>query len=90
MNIEEAKAKLEKFGQMQVLKYYDELDDAGKEALIAQIEGTDMSILASCKNKEDLEKRGVISPLDCMEIPEIKEHEKEYEAIGLDAIKQVR
>ncbi len=87
MNIEEAKAKLEKFGQMQVLKYYDELDDAGKKALIEQIDGTDMSILANCKNKEELEKRGVISPLDCMEIPEIKEHEKEYEAIGLDAIK---
>ena len=88
MNIEEAKAKLEKFGQMQVLKYYDELDEAGKKALIDQIEGTDMSILASCKNKEELEKRGVITPLDCMELPEIKEHEKEYEAIGLDAIKQ--
>ena len=30
MTLDEAKAKLEKFGQMQVLKYYDELDDAGK------------------------------------------------------------
>ncbi len=88
MNLEEAKAKLEKYGQMQVLKYYDELDDASKEALLAQIEKTDMSILAGCGNKEELSKRGVISPLDCMEIPEIKEHEKEYEAAGLEAIKQ--
>ena len=53
MNIEEAKAKLEKYGQMQVLKYYDELDDAQKKALLAQIDATDMSIQANCKNQEE-------------------------------------
>ena len=88
MTLDEAKAKLEKFGQMQVLKYYDELDDAGKEALLAQIDATDMSIQANCKHQEELGKRGVITPLDCMEISEIEEHKSEFEAVGLDAIKQ--
>ncbi|MCR4793489.1 MAG: UDPGP type 1 family protein [Lachnospiraceae bacterium] len=88
MTLEEAKAKLEKFGQMQVLKYYDELDDAGKEALLAQVDATDMSIQANCKHQEELGKRGVISPLDCMEISEIEAHKDEFDVVGLDAIKQ--
>jgi UDP-N-acetylglucosamine/UDP-N-acetylgalactosamine diphosphorylase len=54
MTLEEAKAKLEKYGQMQVLKYYDELSDAEKEGLLAQIDATDMSIQANCKHQEEL------------------------------------
>ena len=87
MNLEEAKAKLEKYGQMQVLKYYDELDDAQKAALLAQIDATDMSIQENCAHQEELGKRGVITPLDCMEIPEIEAGREEFERIGLDAIK---
>ena len=87
MNLEQAKAKLEKYGQMQVLKYYDELDDAQKAALLAQIDATDMSIQENCAHQEELGKRGVITPLDCMEIPEIEAGREEFERIGLDAIK---
>ena len=87
MTLEEAKAKLEKYGQMQVLKYYDELDDAQKQALLAQIDATDMSIQENCAHQEELGKRGVITPLDCMEIPEIEAGREEFERIGLDAIK---
>ena len=86
MTIEEAKAKLEKFGQMQVLKYYDELDEAQKEALLAQIDSTDMSIQANCKNKEELEKRGEITPLDCMELTEIAANKDEYEKKGMHCV----
>ena len=87
MNLEEAKAKLEKYGQMQVLRYYDELDDAQKAALLAQIDATDMSIQENCAHQDELGKRGVISPLTCMEIPEIEEGRDEFDRIGLDAIK---
>jgi len=87
MNLEEAKAKLEKYGQMQVLKYYDELDEAQKKALLDQIDATDMSIQENCAHQEELGRRGVISPLDCMEIPEIEAGREEYERIGLEAIK---
>ncbi len=87
MNLEEAKAKLEKYGQMQVLRYYEELNDEQKEALLAQIDTTDMSIQENCAHQEELGKRGVISPLDCMEIPEIEAGKEEFERVGLDAIK---
>ena len=55
MTLENAKVKLGKYGQEHVLKYYDELSDAEKEALLTQIEETDMTI-AECgnfKNKAD-------------------------------------
>ena len=87
MNLEEAKAKLEKFGQMQVLRYYDELSEEQKEALLAQIDATDMSIQENCAHQEQLGKRGVITPLDCMEIPEIESSREEFERVGMDAIK---
>jgi len=88
MNYEEAKAKLEKFDQMQVLKYYGELDEAEKKSLLAQIEATDMSILDSCKHQEKLAQKGVISPLDCMELSEIQAKKDEFEKAGMEAIKK--
>ena len=41
MNLEEAKLKLSKYGQEQILRYYDELLDDEKAALLEQIESTD-------------------------------------------------
>ena len=87
MNLTEAKAKLEKYGQEHVLKYYDELSEAQKEALLGRIAATDMSILDSCRHREELAKKGVISPLAAMQLSEIKEKEEEFTKIGLDAIR---
>lgn len=87
MNLTEAKAKLEKYGQEHVLKYYDELSEAQKEALLGQIAATDMSILDSCRHREELAKKGVISPLAAMQLSEIKEKEEEFTKVGLDAIR---
>ena len=80
--------KLKKFGQEHVLKYYEELSDAGKNALIAQIEATDMSVLEAAKNPDELSKKGVISPLPCMELDEIKENRARFEETGIRAIKE--
>ena len=44
---EEAAKKLSDFGQEHVLRYYEELDDAGKADLLTQIEETDFSVLSS-------------------------------------------
>ena len=42
MNLEEAKLKLSKYGQEQILRYYDELSDDEKNALLEQVDKTDM------------------------------------------------
>ena len=87
MTYEQIKAKVEKYGQQQVLRYVDELTEAQKEVLFAQIEATDMDVIECCKHKEDLVKRGVISPLGAMELPEIEANRESFTKTGLEAIK---
>ena len=86
MNYEEVYAKLDKIGQTQLLKYYDELTDPEKEALLAQIDDTDFSVISFLDQGASGVEKGVISPLKCMELSEIAEHKDEFMRIGLDAI----
>lgn len=88
MTLEAAKLKVEKYGQEHVLKYYDELSEAEKQELLTQIEETDMSILAACKNKEELAKKGVITPLAAMELDEIEANRESFYQTGMTAIKE--
>ena len=87
MTLEQAKGKLAKYGQEHVLKYYGELSDKEKQALLDQIEATDMSILDACKHKEDLANKGVITPLAALQLDEIEADRDSFTAKGLDAIR---
>lgn len=87
MTLEAAKQKLEKYRQEHVLKYYDELSEEQQQALLTQIEETDMSILAACENKEELVQKGVITPLAAMELDEIEANRESFTATGLQAIR---
>lgn len=82
-----AKEKLAEYGQEHVLCYYEELTDEEKQSLLAQIESTDFSVTASCAHKEELSKKGYISPLKAMELPEIAENSPVYRKMGAEAIK---
>lgn len=87
MNYNEALAKLEAIGQTQLLKYYNELDEAQKVALLDQIDTTDFSVIEYISQAATGgAEKGVISPLGCMELPEIEENKAKYTDIGLDAI----
>ncbi len=87
MNYQEAYTKLEKYGQLHVLKYYDELGEEEKETLLAQIEQTDFEVLSLCEQKESLNLRGKIEPIAVMQLPEIAEKKEEYTKTGLEAIR---
>ena len=87
MTLEQIKEKLEKYDQLHLLKYYDELDDNGKKNLLKQIEDTDFDVLKQLEDKDAATKRGVITPIDSMELPEIEANAEKFRAIGLDAIK---
>ncbi len=87
MTLEQAKEKLVKYGQEQVLKYADSLTAAELQALVDQIEATDMDILDSCHHMDEINKRGVISPLTAMELSEIEAHKDSFTATGIEAIK---
>lgn len=88
MRYEEAKEKLEAYGQLHVLKYYEELSEPEKEALLKQIAATDFSVLSS-KEKEAKKQseRGVITPLQAMELDQIQERRDEFTELGLEAIR---
>ena len=57
MNLQEAKDKLHKAGQEQVLRYYEELSGEQKEALLKQIEDTDFSILDAVRMERRSRRR---------------------------------
>lgn len=87
MNYQEAYEKLEKYGQLHVLQYYEELTEGEKEALLQQIEDTDMEMLALCAHKQELNPRGKITPLAAMQLLEIEEKKEAFTAVGIEAIK---
>ena len=86
MTYEEARAKMTAIGQEHVFKYYDELSDTQKAALIQQVEETDLSVLKRIDNGAD-DKRGAFSPLAAMQRSEIQAREKELYDAGVKAIK---
>lgn len=87
MTLEQAKEKLAAYGQEHVLKYYEELAPQEKQALLDQIEATDMSNLDACRHKEELVQKGVITPLAAMQLEEIEKGRASFEATGIEAIK---
>ena len=90
MTYEEARARLSAIGQEHILKYFDELSDEEKEELLTQIDETDFSELKYLSQGETGAERGVITPIECMELPEIEAHREEFTAIGLKAIADSR
>ncbi len=88
MNYKEAMEKLKRYGQEHVLKYYEELSEEEKALLLAQVEATDFSMLASCRDRKETAGRGVISPLAAMQLPEITGKKEKFTALGIDAIKR--
>ena len=88
MTLSQAKEKLATYGQEHLLRYYEELSATEKEALLSQIESVDMEMLAACRNREELSKKGVITPLAAMQLSEIEENRESFTSAGLEAIRQ--
>ena len=85
MNYNEAKTKLSAIGQEHILKYWDELNESEREALLRQIEETDFSVLERI-DASTADERGVFSPLSAMQRSEIIAREKELYDIGVKTI----
>lgn len=87
MTFEEARKKLEACGQTHLLRYYEDLTAGEQEALLAQIEETDFSVLDALDKKKENGERPVISPIRALEIPEIEKDRALYTEKGLAAIR---
>ena len=70
--------KLAKIGQEQLLKYENELTEEQKKALYEQIESLDFSVVKNIEHLKKPGKRGVITPLKSLELPEIEKRKAEY------------
>lgn len=79
---------LEKMGQSQLLRFYDELTDTEKENLKNQINRVDFTYIDMLKAPEEASEMGEISPLGAMTIPEIEKRRDEFEKVGIEAIRQ--
>ena len=88
MTYQEAYKKLEEYGQLHVLKYYEELDDDQKAELLSQIDETDFSVLQYTEHKDAALEVKNIAPIAALELDEIERRKEEFTNIGLDAIRQ--
>ncbi len=84
---EEARKKAEQYDQKNILRYFDELDNAGRDRLCSQIMETDFSVLSTLTDTTG-GKRGVITPMDAMRLSEIEERKEEFRNVGLQTIRE--
>ena len=88
MNLEQARQKLEKYGQLHVLDYYEGLTDEQKQELLKQIDETDFSVIRYAENPHGNQVRGKITPLGAMEISEIEKNKEHFTEAGLKALRE--
>lgn len=89
MNYNETKELLEKYNQEQLLRFYDELDDIQKEALLEQIASINFELLKLIDNGVSEVEKGVITPLDdAVSIKDIEENRDRYTQVGTKAIQE--
>ncbi len=88
MSYEEIVRLLEQHDQKQLLRFYDELDEAQRKKLLTQIAGIDWSLLDTLKSHDgESGERGRLEPLGALEVEEIERRRAEFEEIGIRALK---
>ncbi len=86
MNLDAAKALLEKYGQTQLLDYYGELDEEKKAELLSAISQIDFTAISGVDFHAERQV-GEISPADALSLAEVEAGREEFEKIGLQAIR---
>ena len=86
MNLAEAKQVLLEHGQQQLLKYYDELDEGAKKALLDQISKINFSVFHAL-NKGGERKIGKLSPVPAFTAADVEQNRVEFESLGIAALR---
>ena len=87
MTYEQAKEKLEHYGQEQLLRYYETLSEDGKQNLLTQIDRTDFSVLSNLEHRGKPQPRGVFAPIPVLEAADIRKEEARFREEGLKVLR---
>ena len=87
MSYEEACRKLAEYGQEQLLRFYEELDERKQEQLLAAIEKTDLSVLKALDHRAG-DTRGTFEPLGALTVQKIQAGKERYYQEGLRILKE--
>lgn len=89
---EEIKKILQKYGQEQLLDFYEEMNDDEKEQLLEQILNIDFELIKELYNKTKIKPEfgeNKIEPISFVDKEGLSEEEyKKYEKLGVEVIKQ--
>ena len=87
-NYEQTKELLKRNGQEQLLRFWDELDETGKEKLLRNIERLDFAVLENLKHPQNLSGEGSrLSPVKGLSVADIEANEQRFKTIGNEALK---
>ena len=87
ITINEARELLKEKNQEQVLRYFDDLNEAERQTLLLQIENINWSDFSKIGVTTE-SKRGEFAPPPALSIEKIQENKESYEKTGLEAIKK--
>lgn len=73
-------------GQAHLLRYFDELSDAGKEDFLRQVRQIDWKVIRALHG-EGRWSHGSVAPIEGLSLAQIEERKAEYEKVGVAALK---
>ena len=82
------KELLAKHDQTQLLRFYDVLDEAGKNKLLSGIESIDWTFESALKDGGAAMQKKDINPIDGLKIADIAKRRAYFEELGVKAIQE--
>ena len=87
--IQEIKTKLAKEGQMQLMRFFDQLGEAEKENLLRQIEHVDFDMIRhAMASPASASRESLIEPIHTVTVKEQETQQKRWEKVGREALSQ--
>ncbi|MCI8667946.1 MAG: UDPGP type 1 family protein [Lachnospiraceae bacterium] len=90
----QVREKVNVYGQQQILRFYDELSEKEKAVFEEELENLDFSLLDVLDKKrnagQEEDNAAVYEPLEALKLDEIMERYTEFEAVGIEAIKNCK
>ncbi|MCQ2512486.1 MAG: UDPGP type 1 family protein [Lachnospiraceae bacterium] len=83
MEYSRIKEKLEKYDQLQLLRFYEELSEEEQNILLTEIDNIDFDLI---NGEEFIATDGKITPIEVMTLNEIEKSEEEFRSYGIEAI----